>query len=97
MIKSNILLMKIILKLSLKLILVTGVLFFSSCQENKIIEQDDIAQLLDNSVVATDSLDELSIAFKDKLKNELKDVKIIALGEARHDEGTTFKYKTKIV
>lgn len=54
-------------------------------------------RLLDNSAIVYDSSGEFSEEFKDRLKEDLANVRIVALGEASHEDGSTFEQKVNLV
>jgi len=54
-------------------------------------------RLIDNSAIIYDSSGEFSKAFKDRIKEELANVRILALGEASHEDGSTFEQKVNLI
>ena len=71
---------------------------FISCAESDRKEEDRVSSLLQQTTIPVTSLDTtFSAEFKDQLKEELKDVRVLALGEATHEDGTTLHYKTELV
>ncbi len=50
-----------------------------------------------NAIIPFDIKGELTAEFKKAFKKNLEGVEIVALGETMHEDGLTFKYKTKLV
>lgn len=61
------------------------------------IGQNQNNELLVNSVTPFDSMGRITDEFKLKLKESLKNVRVLALGESQHNDGLTFKHKTMLV
>ncbi len=67
------------------------------CFSNRVFGQDRVKELLDNSVTIIDSNGLFTSEFKSALRNELKGVRVLSLGETTHEDGGTFEHKTQLV
>lgn len=75
--------------------LLFGLALFTTCTLAN--GQNSVSELMSASVVPYDSNGMLSAEFKAQLRSELQDVRVIALGEATHEDGATFQEKSKLV
>lgn len=62
-----------------------------------VFSQHQVSELISGSVVPVDENGGFTDAFKSFLKSELDGVRVLALGEASHEDGTTFEQKAQLI